>query len=236
MKINSDALQCRILSVSGRPALTGRASRRVFKARRDPEQNANILCVGQQPHPGHRPACISEVERYGNLPRISRSCLSKFQSTNIRIRRLLSSIPHETWQGSLSGNKYKKFGYEFVFEWGIPEDYILVHQVSLQTLMARGLRVQASSTENLQDSFARLFFGTDLFDIGLTWGFFARPFGARAPLQWIAQQWYYDCVRRDFDWNSRMVNLHHDWVGQQGHSERVDLGHFRYLEQGVDTA
>jgi hypothetical protein len=35
--------------------------------------------------------------------------------------------------------EYKKFSHEFVFEWAIPEKYV-VHEVSLQTLMERGLR------------------------------------------------------------------------------------------------
>lgn len=129
-----------------------------------------------------------------------------------------------------------EFKYEFVFEWGMPENHIL-HQVSLQILIDRGLRIQASSTRDLKDSFAKLFFGTHHFDIGLTLGFFARPFGARAPLRWIAHQLYYDCVKIKIVWNSQMVDLHHDWYpGQRGHSERVDLGAFCFLDQGVDTA
>ncbi|KAK4041204.1 hypothetical protein C8A01DRAFT_34722 [Parachaetomium inaequale] len=95
------------------------------------------------------------------------------------------------------------FHYEFVFEGGIPERYLL-HKVSLQTLMDRGLRIEASSTTNLRDSTASEFEATCSFEIGLNLGFWAQPFGARAPTNWIAHRWYHDCVGKYGNRDSEM--------------------------------
>ncbi len=136
-------------------------------------------------------------------------------------------------QNSSHLNEPSKFQHEVVFEWGIPEDYIL-HQVSLRTLIDRELPVhQASSTMELRDIIsAAEFQGACPFDLGVSLGFFARGFGARAPLGWIAHQLYYDCVRTHVEWDSQMVDLDYG----NGHSERVDFDFFCLLDHGVDTA
>ncbi|KAK3290478.1 uncharacterized protein B0H64DRAFT_412451 [Chaetomium fimeti] len=126
-----------------------------------------------------------------------------------------------------------KFDHEFLFEWGIPDDHVL-HRVSLQTLMDRGLDVKASSTADFQDSMARQFFGGDTFDIGVSLGGFARPFGARAPLEWIVARLYYDCVRTEtVDWSPYMIMLKYDKDGH--HYKMVEISFFRELDDAVGT-
>ncbi len=141
-------------------------------------------------------------------------------------------------QNSSHLNKPSKFQHESVFEWSIPEDYIL-HRVSLRTLIDRELPFelpvhQVSSTKELRDIIISVgeFQGASPFDIGVSLGFFARAFGARAPLGWIAYQLYYDCVRTHIEWDSQMVDLDYG----NGHSERVDFDFFCLLDHGVDTA
>ncbi|KXJ84777.1 hypothetical protein Micbo1qcDRAFT_154686 [Microdochium bolleyi] len=104
------------------------------------------------------------------------------------------------------------FRYEFVFEWGIPENFV-VHKVSLQTLMDRGLEWKTYlfrsgpklplPTEELK---ARI--TTDIqpvspchgsWETGLYLGGFARKFGARAPLDWISHQLFFDCIGGEID-------------------------------------
>lgn len=89
------------------------------------------------------------------------------------------------------------FSYEFVFEWAIPEKYVL-HKVSLQTLMERGLPMDwllPPSTEEVRRYIAREFQQCGPWEIGVALGFFARNFGARAPLNWVSHQLLRDCVR-----------------------------------------
>ena len=127
------------------------------------------------------------------------------------------------------------FHYEFVVEWGIPQDHVL-HKVSLKTLMDRGLQVDREdlSTEDLRVSTAREFEQSSRygFGIGIDLGCFAQKFGARAPSEWIARRWYYDCVRTWFDSNSYMVGLNY----AHGSFEIVELDFFKDLDRGVDTA
>jgi hypothetical protein len=123
------------------------------------------------------------------------------------------------------------FHYEFVFEGAIPEHYVL-HKVSLQTLMSRGFQIQAPSTEDLRVAMAKKLEKTCSFEIGLNLGFWARKFGARAPMNWIAHQFYYDCVRTRIHWSSQMVDL--DYA--HGPSMTVDFDFFCELDRGVSTA
>jgi hypothetical protein len=125
------------------------------------------------------------------------------------------------------------FQYEFVFEWGIPDDHVL-HKVSLETLMDRGLRVDPEdwSTRQLRASMAREFEQSTHhgpFDIGINLGYFSQTFGARAPLEWIAYQWYYDCVRRGFE-SSYVAKLRY----AHGRTETVWIGFFSDLNSGVE--
>jgi hypothetical protein len=127
------------------------------------------------------------------------------------------------------------FQYEFVFEWGIPEDHVL-HKVSLKTLMNRGLRVNPKdwSTKQLRASMAREFERCSSYgdELGITLGLFAQKFGARAPLEWIAYQWYDDCVEARFDSSSDTVELYY----AHGRSHTVWADFFSDLEQGIDIA
>lgn len=96
------------------------------------------------------------------------------------------------------------FRHEIVFEWAVPHEYVL-HEVSLQTLMARGLgwgkymsrkgkRPQYISTRALQGRVSEDLRGHP-WEVGLQLGFLAKAFGARAPGDWIAHQLWYDCVK-----------------------------------------
>lgn len=133
-----------------------------------------------------------------------------------------------------TGLEPKRFHYEFVFEWGIPQDHVL-HKVSLKTLMDRGLRVDSEdlSTEALRISTAREFEQSSSYpvDIGINLGFFAQKFGARAPLDWIAHQWYFDSVRTWVDWSFHEVKLRY----AHGRSETVTIDFFCDLDRGIDT-
>ena len=89
------------------------------------------------------------------------------------------------------------FSHEVVFEWAIPEEYVL-HKVSLQTLLEREFLEPwfgQPSTGEVRIRIARELQGQFPWEIGLTLGFFARRFGARAPLNWVSHQLFDDCVR-----------------------------------------
>ncbi|KAK4157000.1 hypothetical protein C8A00DRAFT_30092 [Chaetomidium leptoderma] len=100
------------------------------------------------------------------------------------------------------------FLYETVFEWAIPDEYVL-HRVSLQTLMDRRhgslmdlvLRIQAPQAQQLKDIIAKklLLAGPShgAREIGDELAKFAGIFGEGAPLTWIASRLFGDCVR----WN-----------------------------------
>jgi hypothetical protein len=111
-----------------------------------------------------------------------------------------------------------KFMYERLFEWEIPERYVL-HRVSLRTLLDRGIggfilqspeRLQVLMERDLRDydsqgdhpppplstKALRYCISEDLkseFEPGYYLGFFAKTFGARAPVYWIAYQLLDDC-------------------------------------------
>lgn len=100
------------------------------------------------------------------------------------------------------------FHYEAVIEWAIPESNVL-HQVSLHTLMDRGLLKESCLTQAILESepFStkdlKCFVSRDLqthsydpFGFGVFLASFAKKFGARAPLNWIAHQLFHDCVHR----------------------------------------
>ncbi|KAH6641131.1 hypothetical protein F5144DRAFT_123770 [Chaetomium tenue] len=133
------------------------------------------------------------------------------------------------------GLKPEHFHYEFVFEWGIPQGYVL-HKVSLKTLMDRGLQIDLEdlSTQELRVSTARGFEQSSSYgpvDIGMNLGFFAKPFGARAPLDWIAHQWYSDSVRTWFDYGRDVVELRY----AHEHCEAVEVDFFCDLDQRIGT-
>lgn len=127
------------------------------------------------------------------------------------------------------------FFHEFVFEWAIPEQYVL-HEVSLQTLMDRGLQGDSflqPTTEKARSSFATRFQGHSPWDIGIELGLFARMFGARAPLDWVSHQLFHDCVRANIkDEDNQVLKLHY----ANGHSEMVDFQYGCDLDDGIDTS
>lgn len=101
-----------------------------------------------------------------------------------------------------------KFLYEMVFEWSIPDTFVM-HQVSLHTLMSRGLlqdylfRDGLYTTGELRCLIAEKFRQSHPMDIGYYLAFFTKMFGARAPLRWLPEQLFRDCMRMtdevDFD-------------------------------------
>ena len=133
------------------------------------------------------------------------------------------------------------FQHEFVFEWAIPEEYVS-HQVSLRTLMDRGLEHQLPSITELPPPTTeelRHFIATKLgsvepwlssWESGVCLGSFARNFGARAPLNWIAHQLFRDCVRV-CSVSTGVARL----VYEQRHSDTVSTDFFCHLDEGVET-
>ena len=119
-----------------------------------------------------------------------------------------------------------------MFEWAIPEKFVL-HVVSLQTLMERGLQERCfvqPPTSEIRYHTARELQRQGPWEIGLTLGFFARKFGARAPLNWVSRKLFHDCIR---------ANIMDDGVFSpdcaHGHSKIVNLGFFCDPEDGIDT-
>ena len=101
------------------------------------------------------------------------------------------------------------FKYEYVFEWGIPTEYV-VQEVCLGTLIDNGFDlddyVEASddgfpSTHELKDRLVEDIFYPfdDFYALGQTLGRLARCFGRRAPWYQIALQLFYDCTRMNED-------------------------------------
>ena len=125
------------------------------------------------------------------------------------------------------------FYHEIVFEWAIPESYVL-HMVSLQTLLERGLPelyfIQ-KSTKEVRRYHAIQFQQQSPWEIGVTLGVFAKKFGARAPLKWVAYQLFHDCVR---------VRVLDDDVIEHKYAHRdtamVDFQFCSDLADGVDTS
>jgi len=124
------------------------------------------------------------------------------------------------------------FSHEVVFEWAIPEKYVL-HEVSLQTLMKRELQEYyflRPSTAEVRDCTARELQRHGPWEIGVTLGFFARKFGVRAPLNWVSHQLFHDCVRAKIV-DDDVVRLNYAY----GHTEIVDFQFFCDLDDGIDT-
>ncbi|KAH7316970.1 hypothetical protein B0I35DRAFT_469389 [Stachybotrys elegans] len=133
-----------------------------------------------------------------------------------------------------------KFHYEFLFEWAIPEKYV-VHQVSLRTLMDRGLwknelqyLALKPTTAELRYHIASIMGPLKPFNggwkIGIYVGYFARKFGARAPVDWIAHQLFRDCVQtKVINEDTGRLNFAH------GESNTVDLQFFCDLDEGINT-
>ncbi|KFY42044.1 hypothetical protein V494_02645 [Pseudogymnoascus sp. VKM F-4513 (FW-928)] len=139
-----------------------------------------------------------------------------------------------------------KFSHEVIFEWAIPEKYV-VHEVSLQTLIERGFQehyflrpstCEVRSTSEVRYYTAQEFKRHDPWGVGVTIGFFAQTFGARAPLDWIAHQLFYDCVKmnipgEDVVWLTYAPH-HTDYASQD--TEIVDFQFLCDLDKGIKAA
>ncbi|KAL1591740.1 hypothetical protein SLS60_011739 [Paraconiothyrium brasiliense] len=131
--------------------------------------------------------------------------------------------------------------YEYIFEWEIPEKY-LIHKVSVQTLIERGFGMEEyllddalPLTSILRKEVAKRLLQPSVggYEIGLTLGLLARCFGARAPIRQIALQLLQDCSHvRFIDHDVQMVSASY-WDREVMH---LDFGHFRDIEDGIDTA
>lgn len=141
----------------------------------------------------------------------------------------------------------KKFYHEFIFEWAIPENYV-IYRVSLKTLMDRGLHwkkylypygrgSKSLSTEELRCCIARDLWPAslqyDAWEIGISLGSFARTFGARAPLNWISHQLFYDCIHTRIDCEHRVELTYTN--GNSKFADSVDFVFFAdELDLGID--
>jgi hypothetical protein len=100
------------------------------------------------------------------------------------------------------------FKNEYIFEWEIPEKYI-VHKVSVQTLLERGLNMerycdysndkrQLPPAYLLRQDIAKHILdpgNNDAYEIGMSLGHMARCFGARAPVCDIAHLLLSECTQ-----------------------------------------
>ncbi|GAD98948.1 predicted protein [Paecilomyces variotii No. 5] len=132
-----------------------------------------------------------------------------------------------------------RFRHEYVFEWIIPEGYIL-HQVSLQTLINRGFNIGRyinDDTATLKQNIAMdyLYPPEDGYGIGLSLGPMARCFGARAPQREIIDRIIHEC--------SYVLSVSHmghyarvRYGSRDGPEHTVDFGYFCDQERGIDQA
>jgi hypothetical protein len=132
------------------------------------------------------------------------------------------------------------FYYEKVFEWAIPEKYVL-HKVSLQSLMDRGIQQRyflQPSTAEVRRCTAERLQRTILLDgpweTGVGLGYFARNFGARAPLNWISHQLFQDCVSTEIVADD-LARLTYKY-GTYRSSETVDFNFLCDLDDGIYTS
>ncbi|KAL8991809.1 MAG: hypothetical protein Q9169_007633 [Polycauliona sp. 2 TL-2023] len=133
-----------------------------------------------------------------------------------------------------------RFFHEVIFEWAIPEKYIL-HQVSLQTLIERGIHkdyfapladpAERMSTEQIRCYIANGIQGPSIWETGLSLGFWARRFGARAPVAWISRQLFQDCVGMTVLKAIGAFKLYY----AHGPTEIVDFEYWNDLQDGIDT-
>jgi hypothetical protein len=126
-------------------------------------------------HESQKDIWIAFIEVPSTAPRIYHSAQNLAERCNLRDSR--------------------KFSYEVVFEWAIPKKYV-IHEVSLETLVRRGLQKDyyyKPTVKDVRNCNATDFQQYDLVESGLSIGFFAQVFGVRAPLNWIAHRLFYDC-------------------------------------------
>jgi hypothetical protein len=127
-----------------------------------------------------------------------------------------------------------KFTHEVVFEWAIPKNYV-IYEVSLRTLKKLGLKKDdlfKPSTAEVRCYNAEQLQQPNPCEIGYALGCFAQAFGARAPLNWISHQLFYDCV-----WTKIVGD---DEVRIRfAHEERTKIVDFQFfcdLDDGISTS
>jgi hypothetical protein len=104
----------------------------------------------------------------------------------------------------------------------------------LKTLMKRGLQEHdflQLTTAEVRNSMARAFQRSDPWELGIALGLFAKTFGARAPLDWVSHQLFYDCVWTKI-LDDDVVRLKY----AHGYTETVDSRFFCDLDDGIDTS
>ncbi len=134
---------------------------------------------------------------------------------------------------------------EYIFEWEIPERCI-AHKVSVQTLLERGFTMehyceysnnkrQLPPAYLLRQEMAKHILDPAHggYDIGVSLGFMARCFGARAPVRDIAHCILSECSRiRHVNHHAQNVRVSY-W---QGHETTLDFEHFYWIERGINNA
>ncbi|KAI0145427.1 hypothetical protein GGR57DRAFT_517130 [Xylariaceae sp. FL1272] len=130
----------------------------------------------------------------------------------------------------------QRFHYEYLFEGEIPR-YWVSHKVSLETLMQRGLDwvehlSESFETHQLRRKLASEFTRTYGYDDGMSVGFFARLFGARAPLHWITHQFHEDCLSPQIIADD-VVRFR---TAEGERDSIVDYMYFRQLDEGIEFA
>ena len=160
------------------------------------------------------------------------------------------SVPHkekaiyhhaEYLAREIGQDKTNMFKDEYIFEWEVPEKYI-VHKVSVQTLLERGFimesyceysnnKRQLPSAYLLRQDIAKRILdpANSGYDIGMSLGFVARWFGARAPVREIAHRILSECTRIRYAQNVRVSYWH-------GHETTLDFEHFYWVERAIDEA
>lgn len=135
------------------------------------------------------------------------------------------------------------FKYEYLVEWAIPES-LVVHSVSLQTLMDRGLNWYQGDLQHLSEyeptvdlrariaaDIRRIEHKYGYCDVGIYLGSFASLFGARAPINWVAHQLLYDCARIEAVDDGDNFRLKYDGDVP---TSLVDSWSLKCVEDGID--
>ncbi|KAF2030698.1 hypothetical protein EK21DRAFT_64820, partial [Setomelanomma holmii] len=133
------------------------------------------------------------------------------------------------------------FHYEYIFEWEIPTQY-LVHKVSVQTLLHRGLDLhkylegnKLPGSSDLSQELAKSPLDPSIggWEVGISLGCMARCSGARAPVGKIAWHLHHDCSRvRHFDGDAQFAIISY-WDEETSH---LEFEHFFGIEDGIETA
>jgi hypothetical protein len=133
------------------------------------------------------------------------------------------------------------FRYEFLVEGEIPKQWVL-HQVSLKTLMSRGLDEAEyffrgdTATEGIRLQLAERMDSLSIENTSAVLGCFARYFGANAPVYWIADMLYRDCLRPEIIEDDvvalNIYSLKDERAKSRNHY--VDFDFFEELYMGID--